>query len=208
MKRTERWQRAIAPYTRTAPDADPATSALLVIDMQRYFAAMAEPIVESVLQAIATCRALDVPVIFTRHGHVDPATDGGMLGAWWGELIVEGTSDHALIPALGASAEDTIVAKRRYDAFFGTELEQVLRQKGVSDLALAGVMTNLCVETTARTAFVRDFRVRVLLDATATVTDELHLASLRNLAFGFAHVQTTRDWCASLRARATPRGTL
>jgi len=63
-------------------------------------------------------------------------------------------------------------------------------------------MTNLCVETTARQAFVRDLRVRVLLDATATASEELHLAALRNLAYGFAHVQTAEEWLAGLRRRA------
>jgi isochorismate hydrolase len=60
-------------------------------------------------------------------------------------------------------------------------------------------MTNLCVETTARDAFMRDHRVHVLMDATATTDESLHLASLINLAFGFAHVETTRQWIGGLR---------
>ena len=60
-------------------------------------------------------------------------------------------------------------------------------------------MTNLCVETTVRSAFVRDFSVRVLMDATATADERMHLAALVNMAFGFAYVQTADGYLDSLR---------
>jgi len=190
----ERWRRAVAPHARPAPSPDPRESALLVIDMQRHFASLCGPIVGRVARAAAACRSVAVPVFFTQHGHADPAVDGGMLGRWWGELIVEGTDDHELLPELGIRDEDTIVPKRRYSAFHETDLDGLLRRCGVRDLAIAGVMTNLCVETSARDAFVRDYQVRVLMDATATVTDAMQEASLVNLAYGFAHVQTVDEW--------------
>jgi nicotinamidase-related amidase len=121
-----------------------------------------------------------------------------MLGRWWGELIVEGTDDHGLLPELGIRDTDTIIPKRRYSAFHETDLDDLLRQRGVEDLASAGVMTNLCVETSARDAFVRDYLVRVLMDATATVTDAMQEASLVNLAYGFAHVQSVDAWLRGL----------
>jgi nicotinamidase-related amidase len=191
------WLRAVAPLSREAPAPDPARSALLVIDMQRYFAGIAAPILETVRRSVAACHERGVLVVFTRHGHADPARDGGMLGRWWGDLIQEGTPGHELI-ALGAGPDDPVVPKRRYDAFHDTGLEALLRGRAIEDVALAGVMTNLCVETTARAAFVRDFRVRVLLDAAATADEEMHLASLINLAFGFAHVQRAAEWLDSL----------
>jgi nicotinamidase-related amidase len=194
-----RWLAAVAPLTREAPAPDAARSALLVIDMQRYFAGIAAPILETVRRTVAACHERGVLVVFTRHGHVDPARDGGMLGRWWGELILEGTEGHDLLP-LGAEPDDPVVPKRRYDAFFGTDLEALLRERGIEEVAVAGVMTNLCVETTARAAFVRDFRVRLLLDAAATAGEELHLASLVNLAFGFAHVQRAGEWVDALGA--------
>lgn len=187
--------------TRPAPPADPARSALLVVDMQQYFAAMAHAIIPVVAGAVRACHELGVPVVFTRHGHVDPARDGGTLAAWWGEMIIEGSAEHALLPALGAAPDDPVIAKRRYNAFHGTALEQRLRRRGVTDLAIAGVMTNLCVETTARDAFVRDFTVRVLADATATASAAMQRASLLNLAYGFAYLQSAAAWIASLRAR-------
>lgn len=192
-----RWQQILAPLGRTPPPVDPASAALLVIDMQHYFAGLAAPILETVRPAVAACHERGVPVIFTQHGHADPEQDSGMLGRWWGDLILEGTPEHRLLD-LGRAEGDFVVAKRRYDAFHGTGLEALLRDRGVTDLAVAGVMTNLCVETTARAAFVRDFHVRVLMDACATASEEMHLASLTNLAFGFAHVQTTEQWLGAL----------
>ena len=116
-----------------------------------------------------------------------------MLAEWWDELPVEGTPGHRLLSGLGQSNEDMVVAKRRYDAFHQTSLELVLRSGGAREVVLAGVMTNLCVETTARQAFVRDFRVRVLLDATATASEELHVGALVGLAHACAHVQSVDE---------------
>ena len=121
-----------------------------------------------------------------------------MLSEWWDDLVIEGTPGHELIPSIGYRAEDTLISKHRYDAFVETDLEKILKGHGATEVVLVGVLTNLCVETTARSAFIRDFRVRVLLDATATVSERLHLASLMNLAFGFAHVQETADFLSSL----------
>lgn len=188
---------------REPPPPEARNSALLVVDVQEYFADMCLPIVPTIRRAVESCRSLRVPVVFTQHGHADPQADGGMLGNWWGDLILENTSEHRLIQEAGVMADDRVVAKRRYDAFFGTDLEKVLRELGVEDVAIAGVMTNLCVETTARQAFVRDLRARVLMDATATATEQMHVASLAAMAFGFAHVQTTDEWLAGLEATAT-----
>lgn len=193
-----RWRKALAAYTREAPPPLVGACALLVVDMQRYFEPLARPIVAAVRRAVEGSRALGVPVIFTRHGHAHPERDGGMLAEWWGELILEGTAEHELLADLGLQPGDPVIAKRRYDAFADTDLEATLRRLKVSELALTGVMTNLCVETTARAAFVRDFQVRVLVDATATASEELQLASLVSLAYGFAFLQSVEEWLESL----------
>jgi len=165
-----------------------ARAALLVIDLQEYFRTVAAPILANVAGAIARCRAAGVPVVYTRHGHDDPVRDGGRLGEWWGDLIVRGTPEFALLPEIAPCEGERIVEKSRYSAFFGSDLEAHLRGIGVEELIVAGVMTNLCCETTARDAFVRDFRVFFLADGTATDGDDHQIASLRNLAYGFAHL--------------------
>jgi nicotinamidase-related amidase len=58
----------------------------------------------------------------------------------------------------------------------------------VEDLVITGIMTNMCCESTARDAYYRDYRVFFLADGTGSITEEMHLASLLNLAFGFAWV--------------------
>jgi len=196
-----RWEAAVRPHARPITREAPAESALLVVDMQEHFASIAEPIVSTVRDAVIACRALGVGVVFTQHGHTDPAADGGRLGEWWGDLIEVGTREHPLLEGAGAHDDDLIIPKTRYSAFFDTDLDDQLRALGIRSLAIAGVMTNLCVETTARDAFMRDYRVHVLLDATATADESMHLASLINLAFGFAHVETARSWIEGLGGR-------
>lgn len=176
----------------------PGRCALLVIDMQQYFLSIAAPILGNVLSIIEACRSVDIRTIFTRHGHKNISEDGGMLVAWWGDLIEYGSKDWELINALKPSDTDGVIDKNRYSVFHGTGLDESLRSRKIEELIITGVMTNCCCETTARDAFVRDYRVFFVSDATATANDELHVASLKNLAFGFAHIISTEQLCRYL----------
>lgn len=172
---------------------DPARAALLVIDLQNYFKDVARPILDRVARLISHCRQAGVPVLYTQHGHRNPAQDRGMLAEWWGELIEYGSEAWAFIPEVRPGPGERVYEKTRYSAFHGTTLAADLARAGRTDLVLAGVLTNCCCETTAREAFVRDLRVFFLTDGTATVNEELHLASLKNLAFGFAYLAATGE---------------
>ena len=176
----------------------PSRCALLVIDMQQYFLSIAAPILGNVLSIIETCRSVDIRTIFTRHGHKEVTKDGGMLAEWWGDLIEYRSKDWELIKALKPSNTDGVIDKDRYSVFHGTGLDDSLKSRKVEELIITGVMTNCCCETTARDAFVRDYRVFFVSDATATANDELHVASLKNLAFGFAHIISTEQLCRYL----------
>ena len=88
---------------------------------------------------------------------------------------------------------EAVVVKHRYSAFYNTDLETVLRCLKVEELVISGIMTNMCCESTARDAYYRDYRVFFPADATGSINEEMHLGSLRNLAFGFAQV-TTAEW--------------
>jgi len=177
----------------------PDKTTMLVVDMQCYFKELSEPILKNVLSLIETCRKKGVKIFFTRHGHGDPSRDGGMLREWWGELIIHGTKEWELMEELNPAETEPIIDKNRYSAFFNTSLNDKLRSMEVEDLVISGVMTNCCCETTARDAFVRDYRVFFVADATATVDEELHLASLKNLAYGFAYIVDTKGLCKYLR---------
>ena len=172
--------------------------ALLVIDLQQYFDGIVAPILDNVLALINACRSARVQIVYTRHGHLNPQKDGGMLATWWGDLIEYGSTAWGLNRKLKPSSSELILDKVRYTAFHGTDLDVWLRQNRVEDLIICGVMTNCCCETTARDAFVRDYRVFFVADATATVNEELHVASLKNLAFGFSYILETEELCRYL----------
>ncbi len=193
-----------AGWTPVLPRAERA--ALLVIDMQEEFREVAGSIISPLRSVIDACRVGSVPVIFTQHGHIDPAHDGGMLGQWWGQLISKGTPQWQLMPEVLPLPEELVVPKTRYSAFYRTSLARTLRHLRVKDLLIGGVMSNLCCETTAREAFVRDFRVFFLADGTATVREEYHHATLRNLAYGFAHVLTCEEAIRAFVAKGQEQG--
>ena len=90
-------------------------------------------------------------------------------------------------------AHDKVVLKHRYSAFYNTDLETILRCLMIEDLVITGIMTNMCCESTARDAYCRDYRVFFCADATGSINEEMHLASLLNLAYGFAYVTTADD---------------
>ena len=183
--------------TRTAWP-NPAKSALLVIDLQEYFLPMLSPIIGNVLSLIESCRAKGIKIIYTRHGHKDSDKDGGMLLNWWGDVIIYGTEKWNLIKSISPRENEPVIDKNRYSAFLGTSLDETLKYRKIEDLIITGVMTNCCCETTARDAFMKDYRVFFVSDATATVSEDLHLASLKNLAFGFAHIVDTKKLCGSI----------
>lgn len=175
-------------FSTRKKNPDPKTSALLVIDMQNHFSSIAKPILPAITTSINLCRTAQIPVLFTRHAQKSPA-DYGMLAEWWdNDLILDGTVDSQLMPEIGHRTDEWVVEKTTYSAFQGTDLEKMLREKGIEEVIITGVMTNLCCETTARDAFVRGFRVFFSTDATATSSREMHEATLLNLGYGFAYL--------------------
>ena len=180
----------IARYNVRKSTPMPDKTALLVIDMQKYFGSIAKPILEKVISLIAVCRKRGIKVLYTRHGH-RRKNDGSMLSKWWGELIMYGSEEWKLIDGLDAASED-IIDKNRYNTFHETDLDQRLQNAGIEDIIISGVMTNCCVETTARSAFDHDYGVFVVANACAAANDELHMATLKNLAYGFAYITDTK----------------
>jgi isochorismate hydrolase len=190
----------LGPYRERRAVIDPKQAGLLVIDMQNFFYRIIQPVLRNILEVIQSCRQGNVPIIFTQHGHTKQASDGGVLGEWWGELIIDGTEDWKFIPEMTIDPKDKVLPKKRYSAFFETDLDTTLRSRGIQDMIISGVMTNLCCETTARDAFMRDYRVFFLIDGTATGRGELHLATLKNLGFGFAYLMTCDELIHTLKS--------
>jgi isochorismate hydrolase len=86
-----------------------------------------------------------------------------------------------------------VIRKTQYSAFFETDLDQILKKLKVSNILITGVLTHLCCETTAREAFMRNYDVFFVTDATASDKQQLHAASLRTLSDGFATLVTTNE---------------
>ncbi len=182
-----------------------ADSALLIIDMQRYFLCAdshaflpaAAAIIPNINALIAAFKKAARPVFFTRHGN--DKQDGGQMAAWWGELL---TRDHPL-GGLETSLDfvgQPVIEKTQYDAFFNTDLDARLRQWRTSQLVITGIATHLCCESTARSAFTHGFSVFIAIDGTATWNRDLHFASLRGLAHGCAVPFLTNELISAFAA--------
>lgn len=173
-------------------------AALLILDMQGYFlntdshayvpSAMA--ILPGLNQVAAFFRSRKRPVIATKH--INTVEDAGMMVSWWSELITDSHGLSDIHPDLKITRDEVLI-KSQYDAFYQSELKSVLNSYGIDQLVIGGVMTHLCCETTARSAFVMGFEVFFLVDGTATYNREYHQASLQNLAHGFAVLTMTED---------------
>jgi nicotinamidase-related amidase len=199
--KAELWLERIHPYNQHEMRITPQKVALLVVDMQRFFLDPESPtytcsgaaILPAVQRIVTAFRAGGRPVIYTRHVHHPGRLDAGIMEWWWQGMCIEGTPESEVHPELAPVAGDKVIFKHRYSAFYNTDLETVLRCLGIRDVVVSGVMTNLCCESTARDAYYRDYRVFFLADGTGTVSEEMHVASLLNLAFGFAYVTTADE---------------
>jgi len=175
--------------------------ALLVVDMQNGFCHPdgsfprvgrglegAMEAVANAAVAVGQARQAGVPVVFTRHVYrPGRADEGAALVRNSPELagvagLADGTWDAQVCAELGCGPDDLVVDKVRFDAFQWTSLEPLLRGLGVTDLMICGVVTNICVETTARSAFMRDFPVTLLEDCCAAKTRRLHELSVEVLS--------------------------
>jgi len=183
---------------------DTETAALIIIDMQRDFlepggfgAALGND-VSRLRAAVAPCRdmlaaarGIDLLVIHTREGHRpdlsdapphkvlrgDPAKRIGAPGPM-GRILVRGEPGHDIISELYPQPGEPVIDKPGKGAFYQTDLELMLRTRGIDTLFVAGVTTEVCVNTTVREANDRGYRCIVLSDCCASYFPEFHQAGL------------------------------
>jgi len=93
------------------------------------------------------------------------------------------------------------IIKHKFDAFFETDLDAILRYHRADTVIITGTATNACCESTARSAFMRDFKVVFPSDANATFDDAMHRATLANIDLLFGRVLTTEELLAEIGAR-------
>lgn len=204
--KSREWLTKIQPVNQHKLEFNKKKSALLVVDMQKFFLDPASPtfthggpaVLPNVKKLIAAFRKAGRPVIYTCHVHHPDRLDAGIMGWWWEGMCLEGSPESQVHDELAPLPGEKVVLKHRYSAFYNTDLETILRCMKVEDLVISGIMTNLCCESTARDAYFRDYRVFFPADGTGSVTEEMHLASLMNLAFGFAFVTETENIISDL----------
>lgn len=197
-------QEVYGSYKNRPAIPDLKFTSLIILDMQEYFLnesshayiPSARNIVNPICELSGILASSGRPVVKTRH--TNNAANSRMMANWWGDLIEENNSSSRLIPEI-ESLNAQIVLKHQYDAFFETELDELLKEGNCKSVIITGVMTHLCCETTARSAFVRGYEVFFPVDATATYNLDHHLATLKNLAHGFAHIMSVSQLISGIR---------
>ena len=186
---------------------DPKTTALMVVDVQNDFChsdspmakkagldmSAAQAMLPRLLHLVDAARAAGTQVIWVRmvrNEHTTSTVEREQrerMRPGAAEICREGSwgaEFYRVEPAEG----ELIVDKARYSAFVDTNLELILRSRGIKTLLISGVATNVCVESTARDAFMRDYSVVLVDDCSAAYYPELHATTLRNIELHFGLV--------------------
>ncbi len=151
--------------------------ALLIIDMLndfvnpkgKLYVPTSERIVPKIKELKRRFKEKGLPVIYTNDAHIRGVDKELEL---WGEHAVRGTWGAEVVEGLEPDEGDFVVQKRRYSAFFSTDLDLLLRELKVKEVVLTGVATNVCVLHTAADAFFRGYKVTVVRDATVAYPPE------------------------------------
>ena len=194
---------------------DAKRTALLVIDMQNAFVAPGAPIevpaargiVAPINRLAAALRKRGVPVIWVMHENQKGGRDwAGFFDAFVAPgkreaaaaALEAGSPLQALWPELEVAPGDLRVAKNRYSAFIKNDFQRNLEKRGIDTLLIAGTKTNVCCESTARDAMMLDFKVVLLSDCTAALSEDEQRATLENVIQQFGDVRTADEALALL----------
>ena len=167
---------------------DPATTALVLIDLQRGITAgqtvpnAAADVIARAARLAAACRKRGVLVVLVR---VDPGADGALFPQPQADqprppmaITPEWTE---LVPELGRQEGDVVVTKHQPNAFYATDLEVQLARRGIRTILLGGISTNVGVEATARAAYERGFEQVFIPEVMAARESDLHEHTVRRI---------------------------
>jgi nicotinamidase-related amidase len=196
--------RKLMPAEPYDVEFDPATSALSIIDMQRDFVmpggfgeALGNDVaqlwntVDPIRRMLEISRRIGMLVVHTREGHRPDLSDcppsklargrgAKRIGdpGPMGRILVRGELGHDIVPELAPKPGEVVIDKPGKGAFFATDLELVLRDRGIKTLLVCGVTTEVCVNTTVREANDRGYECIVLSDCVGSYFHEFHVAAL------------------------------
>lgn len=203
---------------------DPKRSAVIVVDMQHDFIApgaaletpMGRALFPKLKQLLDRARSAGMRVIYTAHVHRRDGSDLGRFGEIWssigeGAALVDGEPGVEVVADVAPLPGELIIKKHRYSAFFGTDLDIVLRTGDIENVIITGVTTENCCHATARDAMFHGYRVAFISDATGTFdypdigvgaipAAEVHRVSLGILGVSTAHVMNTDEFVARVDA--------
>jgi nicotinamidase-related amidase len=194
---------------------DPARCALIVIDMQNAFVAEGAPfetpgarhMLPRLEPLIRRARELRMPIVWTQSDHRPPY--GGLMLSKFPAIANErvlwqGEPSFQMYPGMLQPLEGPFeyrIVKHKFDAFFETDLDAILRFHHVDTVIVTGTATNACCESTARSAFMRDYKVVFPSDANATFDEAMHRATLVNIDLLFGRVMTTDELLSEIGVR-------
>ena len=207
---------------------DPTETAVVVIDMQNAYAtpggyvdlagfdiAGSAGVIGRIAQVLDTARGSGVPVVYLQNGwDADYIEAGGPGSPNWhksnalktmrarpelhGRLLARGGWDYDLVDALAPKPGDIRVHKTRYSAFFNSQLDSILRSRGIRNLVFVGIASNVCVESTLRDGFHLEYFGVMLEDATHHLGPAMmQEATVYNIEKFFGWVSTVADFCGA-----------
>ena len=202
----------VTPLVTLVDKLRPQHTALIVIDMQNDFCAadgfvakggrdvsLVQAMAKNLRSFIHDARRAGVLVVFVRCNYSTPQ-NRFLSDVWLEQAARRQGGGYTLLPvcqsgergaeyyAVRPNESDIVVTKHRYDAFHATDLDLILRSNGIRTVVLTGVSTHVCVETTARSAFVRDYYTVVVADGCAAYSAEEHEAALKVIDRFFGEV--------------------
>jgi len=188
------------------------SSALLVIDAQKVYSltnsrlkvANIENTIKNINKIIKYFENKNLPIIYIRHTHNPDGSDAGRMYDFTGKIkkigFIKGSPEVEYIKDLIKVKDSPEIIKNRYNAFFNTNLANILNKLNINHVVIVGFMTNFCCESTARDAHDRDYYVDFIIDATGTPgleklnQDQIKLASAQTLSAGYANILKTEEF--------------
>lgn len=210
---------------------DPSQTAVIVVDMQNAFASKggyldlygvdisgSPTVIQQINRVLAASRPAGIRAVFLQMGWEHDRCDaGGPNSPNWhkaralrlmrqrpeldGKLMIKGTWDYALVDDLKPQPQDLVVHKPRYSGFYSTNLDMLLRERGIRNLVFTGIATNVCVESTLRDAFFLEYFPLLVTDsAMQSGPTSLQEATIFNVEQFFGWVTSTDEYVNALSA--------
>jgi nicotinamidase-related amidase len=172
---------------------------LIVIDMLRDFLESWEParkerLVHSINELVGAMRSSKHPIVWVRQEFEPDLRDAfPEMRAKGIRITIEGTPGCEILPELAVDPSDIVIVKKRYSAFYGTPLDEILARLRPDSIILAGINTHACIRTTAIDAYQRDWPVIVAADCIDSYDREHHEVSLRYMKDKIAAVMSNQE---------------